>query len=261
MNIFTQFAKALYSPKDIAKFRFQGIGKTILYVFILTLLSIIPTTYQLVNGLSNAINAVGDTLKEDIPSFTIENGQLSLDQTTPVIIEKNEFTIVLDSTGTIDAEDFNYEENVIGLLKNEYLFIFGGQAQSNSYAAFNGLKITEKELLAFIESTKGLKIIFLPVIFIVVYIFSSGIKFIEVSILALIGLLIKNLLNKNVPYRQSWRMAAYSITLPTVFFTLMAALDTRVPNGILINWFVSIIILTLAIKEIPSKKPKVAVEK
>jgi hypothetical protein len=256
MNIFIQFAKSLYSPKDIAKFRFQGIGKTILYVFLLTLLSIIPTTYQLVLGLNNALTAVEDTLKEEIPSFSIENGQLSSDQTTPFIIEKNDFKIILDPTGTVEASDFGQNENVIGLLKNEVLFMYSGQAQTNSYATFTGLKMTDGDLLAFIESTKGLKVIILPIIFIVVYILSSGIKFIEVSILALIGLLVKNLLKKNLTYRQSWRLAAYSITLPTVFFTIMAALATSVPNGFLINWFVSIILLTLAMNEIPSKKSK-----
>ena len=42
MNIFKQLIVSLYSPKDIAKFHQQGIGKTILFVFFLTLISV-PT--------------------------------------------------------------------------------------------------------------------------------------------------------------------------------------------------------------------------
>jgi hypothetical protein len=37
----------------------------------------------------------------------------------------------------------------------------------------------------------------------------------------------------------------------------MSFLQTQVPNGFIINWFVSIMVLTLAIKEIPIKKQKV----
>jgi hypothetical protein len=51
-------------------------------------------------------------------------------------------------------------------------------------------------------------------------------------------------------------MAAYSETLPTLFFTIMSAIKTTVPNSFLINWFVVIIVLYLAINEIP--KPKKA---
>lgn len=62
MNIFKQLFKSLYSPKDIAFYRFQGIGKTILYVFFLTLLSVIPTVYYfsaaVINGLDAAQTAV-----------------------------------------------------------------------------------------------------------------------------------------------------------------------------------------------------------
>ena len=76
------------------------------------------------------------------------------------------------------------------------------------------------------------------------------------TVLALIGLAIKNLTGRKLTYRQLWRMAAYSETLPTVFFTIMAALKTYVPNSFIINWFVIIIVLYLAINETP--KPKKA---
>ncbi|WP_174881655.1 DUF1189 family protein, partial [Metabacillus niabensis] len=39
MNIFKQLFTSIYSPRTISTFRFQGIGKTILFVFILTLVS------------------------------------------------------------------------------------------------------------------------------------------------------------------------------------------------------------------------------
>ena len=46
VSIFTLFYKSLYNPKEIAKFRFLGIGKTILFVFFLILLSSLPGFYE-----------------------------------------------------------------------------------------------------------------------------------------------------------------------------------------------------------------------
>jgi hypothetical protein len=257
MNIFKQFLKSLYSPKDIAIFRFQGIGKTILFVFLLTLLSILPTTFQFSSAINNGLELSKDALKEEVPPFIIENGQLSVESQAPYILEKEGIKIIIDGTGTIDQNDLNNSETAIALLKNEFVFLAGGQAQSSSYSMFPEMNLTNQDIVEFIQSMEGLKYIFLPIMFLIIFIFSSGIKFIEVSILALIGILVKNLLKRNVPYRQAWRMAAYSVTLPTVFFTIMALLQTQVPNGFIINWFVSILVLTLAMKEIPMKKQKI----
>ncbi|MGQ0517969.1 DUF1189 family protein, partial [Bacillus sp. D-CC] len=45
MSIFTQLVKSVYSPKDMALFRFQKIGKTILYIMLLCLITTIPRTF------------------------------------------------------------------------------------------------------------------------------------------------------------------------------------------------------------------------
>lgn len=257
MNIFKQFLKSLYSPKDIAKFRFQGIGKTILFVFLLTLLSILPTTFQFASAINNGLELTKDALKEDVPPFIIENGQLSVESKTPYILDKKGIKIIIDGTGSIDQSDINQSETAIALLKNEFVFMAGGEAQSSSYSMFPEMELTNQDIVDFIQSTEGLKYIFLPIMILIIYIFSSGAKFIGVSILALFALFIKNLLHRNLPYRQAWRMAAYSMTLPTVFFTIMDSLQSRVQNGFIIYCFVSIIMLSLAIKEIPVKKQKV----
>jgi hypothetical protein len=89
---------------------------------------------------------------------------------------------------------------------------------------------------------------------ILLFLFACAANFIEISLLAWVGLALKNLTQKNLHYRQLWRMAAYSETLPTLFFAIMAALKTAVPYSGLINWFVVIMVLLLAINEIPRPK-------
>lgn len=256
MNIFKQLFKSLYSPRDIASFRFQGIGKTILYVFFLTFISILPSVYFLSSGLVNGVNEVEKSLDSELPPFQIENGELHSDHKAPVILNKENFTIIFDSTGTVDTGDLNNSRNTIAILQNSAYFIAGGQIQSLPYSMFSDISITNDDLLEILATVNSSLAIIIPLLGVVILIFASGAKFIEVSFLALLGLLLKKILNRNIQYRHTWRLAAYSVTLPTIFFTIMDSLQTAVPNGALLNWLVAYIILFLTIKEIPQPKAK-----
>ncbi|WP_026572441.1 DUF1189 domain-containing protein [Bacillus sp. UNC438CL73TsuS30] len=254
MNIFKQFYKSLYSPKDIALFRFQGIGKTILYVFFLTFISILPSVYYLSTSLANGIDTARTVIKDEIPSFEIKNGKLNADTKVPITINKNQFSIMLDPTGAVSEKDVADEENAFALLKDEFVLASGGEVQTYPYSMLQGLHVTQNDLMDFIQALDDMKTIIIPIAALLIYLFSSAASFIEVSVLAFIGLALKNLLGRKLNYRHLWRMAAYSETLPTIFFTIMATLKTSVPNSFLINWFVIIIVLYLAINETP--KPK-----
>ncbi|MFJ7729725.1 DUF1189 domain-containing protein [Neobacillus sp. NPDC097160] len=256
MNIFKQFYKSIYSPKDIALFRFQGIGKTILYVFFLTFISILPSVIFLSNALTTGIDSARSIIKDEAPDFSIKNGQLSAKTDVPVTINKDDFTIIIDPTGVISDSDVVNEGNAFAMLKDKFVLSSGGRVDSYPYSMLENLQITKSDFLDFIDTISGMKGIIIPVVSVFIYLFSSAASFIEVSILALFGLALKNLLGRKANYRQLWRMAAYSETLPTLFFTVMAAIKTSVPNSFIINWVVAIIVLYLAINEMP--KPKKA---
>jgi hypothetical protein len=254
MNIFNQIIKSIYSPRDIASYRFQGIGKTILYVFLLSLISIIPTSYLFISAINNGLELSKSTIQNDIPPFVIENNELTIDSDVPVTIDTEEFKIIFDDTNTIDVEQLTGVNNAVVLLKHEILFIAGGQTQTYTYEMFTDIKLTNSDFIQFIDVLEDAKLIFLPIMIVIIYIFTSGIKFIEISVLALLGLIVASLLARKIHYRHLWRLGAYSITLPTIFFTIMALLQTNVPNGFLLNWFVSLIVLGLAVKEVPIEK-------
>ncbi|MCT8139718.1 DUF1189 family protein [Anaerobacillus sp. CMMVII] len=72
MNIFQQLVKSIYSPPTVAKFRFQGIGKTILYVFVLMLITTSISGYQLATMISTAANQFQNDLTNEVPDFEIK---------------------------------------------------------------------------------------------------------------------------------------------------------------------------------------------
>ncbi|WP_421379872.1 DUF1189 domain-containing protein [Bacillus salacetis] len=254
MNIFKQLYKSLYSPRDIAAFRFQGIGKTILYIFLLVLVSILPAAYSLTIFANEAIEESIETVEQELPSFTIENGTLTSQSEDPVRVEKDELTIVLDSSGKVESTELSEEMNAVGLLKDEFAIAAAGEVQTYPYSLFEGLNADNADIADFLSSLDSLKGIILSVLIIILYLFSTAMAFIKVSLFAIFGMLLANALKRKLPYRQAWRITAYSITLSTIFFTIMEMLNTFIPASFFLDWLVTSIVLYLSIKEMPQRK-------
>ncbi|MCA1058044.1 DUF1189 domain-containing protein [Rossellomorea aquimaris] len=254
MNVFQQLYKSIYSPKDIAKFRFQGIGKTIRFIFLLALISILPVAVQFVSFTTNALDTLRESVEKELPSFSIKNGSLSSEWTKPFTMEKDDITIILDDTGHVNEEDLDKNENTIAFLQKEFVVINQGNVQSSSYSMFGDTALSKEGLLDLLDSLIDLKWILIPVALFILYLFTSGMTFLKITIFALIGVTFANVLKRNLQYRQSFRITAYSATVSTLFFTLMELLQTKIPAAPILDWFVITIILYLVVKEIPQRK-------
>lgn len=249
MSIFKQLIKSIYSPKDIAKFRYQGIGKTILYIFLLAFIMTIPAAIYFSTGISKGVDAAKTIVTEEFSSFKIDNGTLTTTNQKPVIIQKEGFSFIMDGTGEITAEDMQDYPNAIGLLKNKAIFVTANQPQEFNYSMLDEMTITNKDIEAFINTFHSMLPVIIPLILLFVFIFSAGIKFIEVTFFALIALLIKRTMNQKIRFRHAWVITAYSITLATMFFTIMDLFMITVPYGLLLTWFVHTTVIYLSIKE------------
>ncbi|NQD67036.1 DUF1189 domain-containing protein [Bacillus haikouensis] len=256
MNLFQQLYKSIYSPKDISAFRFQGIGKTIRYVFLLTLISILPTTVQFITFASSSLQSVKEALKTELPSFSIEDGSLSSEINQPMTVEKDDMTIIFDSTGEIEESDLDIDGNTVAFLEKHLVVINDGNKQSNAYSAFSDFSVTDEMVINVIDSILSLKWILLPAALLILYLFTSGLMFLKVTIFAMIGVFIAKLIKRNINFSRSWRIAAYSATVSTLFFTLMNLLQTSIAAAPMLDWFVLTVIMYLAIKEIPQPKKK-----
>ncbi|MCA1063410.1 DUF1189 domain-containing protein [Rossellomorea sp. AcN35-11] len=254
MNIFQQLIKSIYSPKDMATFRFQGIGKTIRYVFLLALISIIPVAAQFISFATSAIDNVRESVANEFPDFTIEDGSLKSALKEPILIERDGVTILFDSSGERKEESLDENENTIAFLKESFVVINQGNVQSSSYTLFGSTTLTKDGFIELLDSLIGMKWILLPVALFFLYLFTSGMMFLKVTLFAIIGVTFANVLKRNVNYRQSFRITAYSATVSTLFFTLMELLQTYIPAAPVLDWFVITVILYLVVKEIPQRK-------
>ncbi|MDX8364217.1 DUF1189 domain-containing protein [Cytobacillus sp. IB215665] len=256
MSIFRQLVKSLYSTNDIAKFRFQGIGKTILYVFLLTLISIIPTAYFIASDISKGVNKINDLFESDLPSFYIEDGKLSIPGEEPILISKDDFSLIIDSRENISNNDAvnNIDGDGLALLKNRAVYVSNANEQSFYYSSFGDITFSSDDMQNVISTLDSLLIIIIPVFILIMYIFSSGMKFLGITLLAFIGMIINSVLTRKITYRHSWILSAYSVTIPTLFFTLMGTFNVIIPAQFTLNVIISVIILSLVIQQIPIPK-------
>ncbi|OIJ22168.1 hypothetical protein BKP45_05700 [Anaerobacillus alkalidiazotrophicus] len=251
MNIFQQFFKSIYSPQTVAKFRNQGIGKTILYVFVLMLISVSVSAIQLGTGISNTVNNFQVALKTDIPDFELKNSVLTSELEEPLFITIDGEQFIFDTTGSLTIRDIeqNYT-HVLALLETEAVFITEGITESFRYREFGNLNFTKEQVEEITSSVINLLPLIIAVVVLILYFFLTAMKFIGVFFLSFIALLIRKKLDLILPYKKVWILSAYAVTLPTIFFAITDALYIFIPFSFTLYWVVAIIMIYLIFKEI-----------
>ncbi|PEP88152.1 DUF1189 domain-containing protein [Bacillus pseudomycoides] len=252
MSVFTQLVKSLYSPKDMALFRFQKIGKTILYIMLLCLIATIPKTFTFGNFTQDVVSTVHQSIEKDLPDFKIENGELHADVKEPIIKEDGNFVFVFDPNAT-DTTAYANKQGVF-VLKDKVVFINNNQTQSQSYSDFGNGTFEKKDIKDIISAIDSIYPILMLVVGIVIYLFQLFISFLGVTILAFIGSAMGG--QRKLSYKQVWTLTAYSYTIPTIFFMIMDLLKINVPWSFLLYTAIILIVLYLTIKEIPKPKEK-----
>ncbi|PGE95267.1 hypothetical protein COE80_09350 [Bacillus pseudomycoides] len=252
MSVFAQLVKSLYSPKDMALFRFQKIGKTILYIMLLCLIATIPKTFTFGNFTQDIVSTVHQSIEKDLPDFKIENGELHADVKEPIIKEDGNFVFVFDPNAT-DTTAYANKQGVF-VLKDKVVSINNNQTQSQSYGDFGNGTFEKKDIKDIISAIDSIYPILMLVVGIVIYLFQLFISFLGVTILAFIGSAMGG--QRKLSYKQVWTLTAYSYTIPTIFFMIMDLLKINVPWSFLLYTAIILIVLYLTIKEIPKPKEK-----
>ncbi|WP_203361739.1 DUF1189 domain-containing protein [Bacillus sp. REN10] len=256
MNIFQRFIKSLYSPKHIGFFRLQGIGQTISHVFFVMFISCLPFmtyfTYMAISGLTN----LQTSIEKDLPSFTIEDGTLTSSDAQTKVIQNGQTEIIFDPVGSISAADLENKEQVIALLKHDIVLSIHGQTQSFPYLFPTETNVTNKQMLSYIDTLQSYLVIFLPVLFLIYYLFVAAVGFMKVSIFAALGSLMNKGLKRKIEYRHSFRIAAYAITPSIVIMTLFDFARIQFPYSFLLDWLLTAVMIYVAIRSIPLPKSK-----
>lgn len=255
MNIFQQLIKSLYSPPTVAKFRFQGIGKTILYIFVLMIITTSVTAIQLGSTISSTVQQFQSDLKYELPDFEFKNSVLISDIEEPYFLSQNGDVFIFDPTGTLTLSEIERRySNALALLETEAVFVADGVAESYRYRDFGNINLTKDQVEELTDTVVDLLPLIITLVVIILYLVLTTLKFIGIFFLSIFGLIIKRNAEVDLSYKQVWVLCAYAVTLPTVFFAITDSLNIYIPLSFTLYWIVAVIMLYLIFKEIPRRQ-------
>ncbi|OZI13068.1 hypothetical protein CEW92_03225 [Bacillaceae bacterium SAS-127] len=255
LTILQQFIKSLYSPKHIGFFRFQGIGQTISYVFFVMLISCLPFIVYFTHIATSGLGDLQTAVKKDLPPFVIKDGVLTSSAKTKVV-QSGQTEIIFDPLNTVSAIDIQNKDRAVGLLKNEIVLSVNGQTQSFPYLFPTAKSVTNEQIVSYIDTLQSYLVIFLPILFMIYYLFVSAIGFMKVSIFAAVGSWMNKGLKRKIEYRHSFRIASYAITPSIVIMTMIDFAHIQFPYSFLLDWLLTIGVIYFAIRAIPLPKSK-----
>ncbi|QQK75869.1 DUF1189 domain-containing protein [Salicibibacter cibarius] len=252
MNIWKSFFYSLFSPTMIGQFRRQKIGRTILYVFLLVLITNIPAAISISSFAVTAGERLQHVLSEDIPDYEVESGTLAAEsEQTPYTTHIDNTLVILDDSGQITPNDLAGEANVTALLEDRAFMVADGTVEQLEYGAFS---FTKAELQEATGSFLELLPAFIALILILLYLFASGMKFIGVFAISAIGLLLKKIYPARLQYGHIWVMSAYIATLPSVIGTFLDFIGRNGDASFWIYWLIAIVMSILVFRTLPIPK-------
>ncbi|GGI11176.1 DUF1189 domain-containing protein [Gottfriedia solisilvae] len=252
MNLFKQFWYSLYSPKTIAKFRLQKIGKTIFYLFLLAILYTLPGFFSFEKAVKLQVNNASDLLKENIQTISLNKGILTINDNKPFERKIGDFRYAFYPNETSLPSSTSKDKYSITVLKDRVVIKTDSGEQDYPYLSLDKTEINKEDISKFIKNVKQALPVFMIALFFLFYLGSCFFIFIVATILAFITALFHS--DKNLTFRHRFAMIAYSLTLPTVIYFIVGLFNINIPFQTILFIIISAVMYSLTVKQLPSKR-------
>ena len=256
------FKRVLISVKDFEKYKLfatEKVRKSIKYIFQLVLLFVIAIAVVFTIKYSVLINNTLNHIKNDLPNFTYNNGNLNFEEENLLEFQSNEsskndisYKIIID-TKTENQEEIEDYKKKIGLYNYGILFLKDKIIITNSLESTQA--ITEKsykelessygidssfnkeDLVNYINNT-NINVLYIQV-FIIIYVYLFMSYFLSILmdglILGLLGYITAKIVRVKLRYGSSYSMALHALTLPILLNVIYIIVNTF--TGFYIKYF------------------------
>ncbi len=198
-----------------------SIGKAFLYLLFLTIFlggfSIIRPLYNF----NTKLDTVTRDYKKDAPEFTFKDGKLTVDSEVPLRYGDSDYRYIIDTTGKTKSSILNDESGMLITKDSIYQKDFFGKISKVPLSSFKGINFNRKDIEKILPKLKIIDIliiIFYPIKFFIGYIVNA-------LILALLGLILRNILKMKLTFGDCFKLSFYALTLPTTFKLIIIAID------------------------------------
>jgi len=242
---------SLYSKdfyKDVAK---NWKAKAFLTLILLLVICWIPDLIEMDRVIAKNMKSKGMEVISQMPEITIVNGRLSIDKEMPYFVTSNETTIcVFDTTGKynslkdIDASILVTEQTVY-MKKSEY------EVRSYDLSQIPELNITKQKMKTWAELfVKYFALFLLPFVLLFSFIYRGLLS----VLYALLGLIVKSILKKEIEFNSIVQISVLSMILPIILSTIFSLLKVHIPFFWLISFVISMGYIFFGISGVENKE-------
>ncbi|MGL4820964.1 MAG: DUF1189 domain-containing protein, partial [Bacilli bacterium] len=221
MNIFKQFFYSLFSLKAMASFRFQKITKTIFYILLVCVISIIPISVVGLIGANDQVDFLKKEVRGQIPAFSIKNYQLESSLDTPWIRNSDIVYFAVDPKNEVkevDIRDYAFSY----VFQKEQVII--GTALGSEVIRYDALPsglVSTKDLTEQVDTLIEMLPLVMPVTFLLLFIMRLFTTFVHAFLFGVSFYFLAKLMKRKLTYAQGFTIAAYALTIPLLFFSIM----------------------------------------
>lgn len=236
MKILNDFAIALVHPKRYRELLNNSVGRVILYVIIIMLIS----SVSLISATKTLTRILAEYYESNIPEFTFENQILKADDNFDLELAGTK--IVIDTSRQFSKDDFGDAYGGVIFDGDSMLVKQGSVVEDILYS-----KLTDGEDITLTKESmyeyKGIAKNFIRITAVIMWLFSIPVFLLGALIIAAIGQLALSFMGDNgmrIPFGKVYKLALYSRSLPIVL-TVILSMFVNIPP--MVGMFISIIML------------------
>lgn len=246
MNFFKKIIKSTYDFKSYNYFFNESFGKSILYLFLLSL--ILTTFINISNSITfySSISELDTLIENNVPNFEIKNGILKVDGEMPIRIEEETNIIIIDTQNMVSEDELNSKPNGIIFYEDYYAVKSSTGAINNVSYSTLGINDLSRENLPDVVR------FFINILLIASFILGPLFAFLgklgtTFIVLGVSGIVISSITKKKINYESACKLGAYSLTIPMIINALIKIIGITIPFFYLFYCIIAIVYLSLAI--------------
>ncbi len=208
--------------KKVINFKTATVFK---YLLILLFIASILISLGVSKKVHDFVNEAGDWVIMNLPVIVIIDGVVSVDAKMPIIIKKENFEIIIDTTGQTSSIDESVKQGM--LLTKHKLTYKQSQTQTNTYELSKIKELILDKNTINRWKKNAFRIAF-PLIFVASFIYYAIAKTLQILLFSFLPFVISGAKGLKLKYSQIFKIAAFSLTLPFILAAIVEVFLFRV---------------------------------
>lgn len=239
-GFFSQLFESITKMETYYYFLRRTSGKAILYLFLLSLIFGTASSLRAVYDFSSGVKEFVSYLNNEVPDFTFDNGELSMNGPMPVVLGETDSNIfIIDTSGKTDESVLNPYSDGILITKHELIQKENYSVKKQSFAMMQGIRFTKNSMNAFLPFFRFVNV--LIVVFGILFHFLG--KLISALWLAIAGTIISGIVKYKLPFETQYKLSIYTLTLPIILKAILKILRVTVPYFWVIYYGIAVVYL------------------